>query len=174
MPLRETIKEWIGKTFGFQKEISRLEARIDELSWDQPFGMWTRMAFLQFCRIMPRGTRTVIFIDLDRIHDLNSQLGYTRVDEMVKKAFDISFRRSDLVARWYSGDEIVILLDTGRDQAELKLDEMRKSALEQELTFKYQIGSWNVGRESIQDVVNRLSSRMAAQRSGSRQKGYAV
>jgi GGDEF domain-containing protein len=119
MPLRETIKKWIGKTVGFQKEINLLQSRIDELSWDQPFGMWTRTAFLQFCRIMPRGTRTVIFIDLDRVHNLNSQLGYTKVDEMIKKAFDISFRRSDLVARWYSGDEIIILLDTGRDKAEM-------------------------------------------------------
>ena len=51
------------------------------------------------------------FIDLNHIYELNEHLGYNEVDRRVKEMFSVSFRRSDIVARWYSGDEIVILFD---------------------------------------------------------------
>ena len=49
-------RKFVSEIFGFNREIDELKHRIQELSWDEPFGMWTRGAFLQFCRIMPRGT----------------------------------------------------------------------------------------------------------------------
>jgi diguanylate cyclase (GGDEF)-like protein len=156
--MNNLVRKLIGRFYGFQAQIDTLTEKLQELSWDKVFGMWTRTAFLQFCRIMPRGQRTVVFVDLDRIHSLNRTLGYSEVDKRVKCAFSIPLRSSDIVARWYSGDEIVILFDNDRDSALAKVHELELSAAAQGLTFTHEIGTWNVGVESIVDVVDGLSS----------------
>ncbi len=143
---------------GFQNQIDTLTTKLQELSWDSVFGMWTRTAFLQFCRVMPRGERTVVFIDLDRIHELNREKGYAEVDRRVKAAFSIPLRSSDVIARWYSGDEIVILFDNDRESALQKLQELQASAAAQGLSFTHEVGTWNVGVKGVVDVVDALSS----------------
>lgn len=155
----KTIRHLVGKVFGFHREIQDLRNRVAQLSWDTSFGMWTRDAFLEFCRVMPRGSRTLAFIDLNHIHDLNYQVGYTEVDRRIRATFAIPFRRSDLVARWYSGDEIVILFDSDRPGAEYKLSELRESAGRQGLTFVSEIGEWQVGQQPVIETINMLSQR---------------
>ncbi len=154
------LKHLVGRLFGFDAEISELRRRVEELSWDSCFGMWTREAFLQFCHVMPRATRYVAFIDLNRIHDLNELLGYSEVDRRVKEMFSVPFRRSDIVARWYSGDEIVILFDSDMAVAQQKMDELNRSAAEQDLTFYYEIGPWEISKQTIEDVVDRLTKKV--------------
>ena len=165
------LRKFVSEIFGFNREIDELNRRIQELSWDEPFGMWTRSAFLQFCRIMPRGKRTVVFIDLDDIHGMNHRLGYTEVDRRVKQAFSIPFRRSDIVARWYSGDEIVVLFDSDRKGAEKKVEELRRRALELDLSFSSEIGMWNVSKKSIEEIVEMLSDRNRRRLEPSRRPG---
>ena len=126
--------------------------------------MWTRGAFLQFCHVMPRGVRIVAFMDLNHIHDLNERYGYTEVDRRVKAMFSVSFRRSDVVARWYSGDEMVILFDSDRTGADRKIHELEKSAQVQGLSFECQIGEWEVGKQGIEEVVKVLSEGVARQK----------
>ena len=155
------LKRVISKIFGFEKEIQRLREQVQELSWDTSFGMWTRGAFLQFCHVMPRSARIVAFIDLDDIHKLNQQFGYTEVDRRVKAAFSVSFRRSDVVARWYSGDEIVILFDADMSGAERKIDELINFAYNQGLSFKYELGEWIVGKTPIEDVIKEMADKTA-------------
>ncbi len=54
----------------------------------------------------------VVFLDLDHIHRLNAQWGYPEVDRHVRSALD--HREGDIVmARWYSGDEIVAVVPKG-------------------------------------------------------------
>lgn len=154
------LRDLVGRLFGFDAEIGELRRRVEELSWDSSFGMWTREAFLQFCHVMPRATRCVAFIDLNRIHDLNEQLGYSEVDRRVKEMFSVPFRRSDIVARWYSGDEIVILFDSDMAVAEQKIDQLNSSAAEQDLTFYHEIGQWEIGKETIEDVVDELTKKV--------------
>ncbi len=161
------IKKFVGRVFGFDREIEDLEHQVEQLSWDSAFGMWTRGAFVQFCQVMPRGFRIIAFIDLDRIHHLNEEVGYTEVDRRVKAAFAIPFRRSDVVARWFSGDEIVILFDSDRSGVERKLEELEESAREQDLTFKFEIGAWEVGLQLVQEVVDELTEKMAKQQTDS-------
>jgi GGDEF domain-containing protein len=151
------LRQLVAKLFRFDLEIADLTRRIYELSWDEPFGMWTRTAFLQFCRVMPRGNRALAFLDLDGIHDLNHQIGYSKVDTRIREAFGIPLRTSDIVARWYSGDEIVILFDTNVDGAEAKMRELSKSAAEHELSFVHAVGEWDVGQESVEEAINRLA-----------------
>ena len=153
-----------AKIFGFERELEALRQQIRELSWDAIFGMWTRGAFLQFCQIMPRGRRVVAFIDLNEIHDLNERLGYNEVDRRVKAMFSMSFRRSDIVARWYSGDEIVILFDSDQTGAEAKIIQLEKSAAEQGLTFFYHLGEWEVGKEAIEEVISVLADQVTAKK----------
>ena len=156
------LKRWVANWCGLDTELKELRQRVEELSWDSAYGMWTRGAVLQFCQVMPRGTRTILFIDLDKIHVLNNELGYTAVDARIQASFSaISLRRSDLVARWYSGDEIVILFDSDRPFADSKIADLQESAKAQGLSFTYAVGEWDVGKESIEEVVKELSDRIA-------------
>ena len=151
------IRRLAARLLGLERQIEDLQRRVRELSWDEPFGMWTRSAFLQFCRVMPRGERTLAFVDLDDIHHLNHQLGYTEVDRRIRATFSIPFRASDIVARWYSGDELVILFDAGLEGATRKIAELKGSAAANGLSFASALGTWQVGKAVVEDVVDGLS-----------------
>ncbi len=142
------------------KKIEELQKKIDELSKDDVYDIWTRAAFLQFCKVMPRGIRAVVFLDFDRIHDLNEMIGYQEVDKRIRATLNINFRVSDLVARWYSGDEIVILFDGDLDFANKKMSELRSSAGNNGLSFKYNVGVWEVGKTEIDHVIDNLSKNL--------------
>jgi len=154
----------VGKIFGFEGEIQELRRQVRELSWDSSFGMWTRNAFLQFCHVMPRDVRWVAFIDMNRIHELNEELGYTEVDRRIKETFSVPFRRSDVVARWYSGDEIVILFDADGGGAGHKIEQLVESAAEQGLTFFAAQGRWEVGKTTIEVIVGELGNEVAKEK----------
>jgi GGDEF domain-containing protein len=166
------LREAVGRILGYQDRIDALTTKLQELSWDSVFGMWTRTAFLQFCRVMPRGERTVVFIDLDGIHALNQAEGYAEVDRRVKAAFSIPMRSSDVIARWYSGDEIVILFDNDREGALQKIRALEASAASQGLTFTYVVGTWNVGVQGIVDVVDALASANRVKQAAGREAGH--
>ncbi len=157
-----------GRIFGFHQEIAFLREQVDQLSWDTAFDMWTRGAFLPFCQVMPRSTRVVVFIDFDDIHRLNNQVGYADVDRRIRNTFSVPFRRSDVVARWYSGDEIVILFDSNREGAERKLEELTHWARKEGLSFKYALGEWEVGKQTAEDVIGALGDKVAEQKLASR------
>jgi GGDEF domain-containing protein len=142
------------------KEIAKLKKKIEELSKDEVYGIWTRSAFLQFCRVMSRGSRAVIFLDFDRIHELNGLVGYKEVDKRIRSTLDIRLRASDLIARWYSGDEIVILLDGDEKLANKKIKILRDAASRNGLSFKYSLGTWEVGKVKIEEVVDGLSKNL--------------
>jgi GGDEF domain-containing protein len=164
------VRGMIGRLFGFDKEIEDLKGRIRSLSWDDAFGMWTRCAFLHFCEVMPRGDRCVFLLDLDGIHGLNARLGYRAVDERIRKTFSIPFRASDIIARWYSGDEIVILFDGALEGALHKMRELEASAALRGLSFRWQHDTWHVGEESVKEVVDRMGVRL----SGAKEPGRAA
>jgi len=165
---RSLLRQLVARLFGFDREIRALHEHIRGLSWDTAFGMWTRSAFLQFCQIMPRGIRTIVFLDLDHMHILNEKLGYSSVDRRISATFGGLFRRSDVVARWYSGDEIVILFDADREAALRKVDQLARSGRAQGLTFKYATGQWEVGVEPIEEVVDKLAADVTEQKTASR------
>ena len=153
------IRSILGRLLGYERKISALEKQIEDLSWDSVFGMWTRVAFLQFCAVMPRGARTVVFVDFDDIHGLNKALGYAEVDRRIRRTFSIPLRSSDIVGRWYSGDEIVILFDSDEPLALDKLNELRASAERNGMSFACSMGRWEVGKQDIKDIVEDLSER---------------
>lgn len=158
------MRRFIGRLFGFEREIEDLRGKIRALSWDDAFGMWTRGAFLHFCAVMPRGLRNVFFLDFTGIHDLNLRLGYREVDRRIQRTFSIPFRTSDLIARWYSGDEVVILFDGGMEGAIRKMAELKVSAAANGLAFRSDHDIWRVGEETIQEVVERIAAAIGRQR----------
>ena len=152
------LRGFVGKIFGFEGEIQELRRQVHELSWDSSFGMWTRNVFLQFCHVMPREGRWLACIDMNTLHELNEELGYTEGDRRIKETFSVPFRRSDVVARWYSGDYIVILFDADGSGAKRKIEQLVESATEQGLTFFAAQGRWEVGKMTIEGIVNELAN----------------
>lgn len=164
------LKKLAGRIFGFQTEIEQLQEQIAQLSMDPVFGMWTRNAFLQFSHIMPRGLRVVVFLDLDNLHQLNEQYGYENVNQRIRAIFSIPFRRSDLVARWFSGDEIVVLFDADEEFALRKIGQLEEAARQQGMSFHFQLAIWDVGKEPIEKVIDELSSKVLAEKSWKQQQ----
>jgi diguanylate cyclase (GGDEF)-like protein len=146
------------------RKIEDLQKRIVELSKDDVFGVWTRAAFLQFCKVMPRSKRPIVFLDFDKIHDLNDKLGYSEVDRRIREILSIPFRSSDIIARWFSGDEIVILFDGDFEGAFRKVRELELRAMQNDMTFTYEIGYWDVGLTKITETIEELSHKNRAKK----------
>jgi hypothetical protein len=59
-----------------------------------------------------RGPVDVVFFDIDRMHELNSRLGYERVNALIRSAFHA--RHKDvLICRYFSGDELLAVVRAG-------------------------------------------------------------
>jgi len=150
------LRKLVARLFGFDGEIARLQRKVKELGWDRCFGMFTRPAFLEVCSMQPRITRAVAFLDFDRIHELNQQVGYEEVNRRIRKVFAGGLRKSDIVGRHFSGDEIVIVLDTVDLAAAKKvLDDLRARAEEHGLSFTHALGLWD-RNEHLEKPISRL------------------
>jgi len=150
----------LGGWLGYEQELDLLRRKVGELSWDDPFGMWTRKAFLAFCDQQPAGKRLVCFLDLANLGLLNLKWGYTEVDRRVKAAFSCLSQGEDFVARWYSGDEIVILFKPGRPIGP-KIRQLAEAARTNEIFFHLEIAGWQAGQVPVVEVINCLSDKTA-------------
>jgi diguanylate cyclase (GGDEF)-like protein len=86
----------------------------------------------------------LVFIDLDRMKDINDSYGHDAGDMALIGAFDIlktTFRNSDLIGRW-GGDEFVVLMINASSEDEKRLNErLRKNAehYKKQFSLKYDI-----------------------------------
>lgn len=81
---------------------------------DQTYGILTRLGGERtWSHLSARyAAFEVVFLDLDDLHRLNAELGYEEVDQRIRGV--LNFRQEDIVmARWYSGDEIIAIVPTG-------------------------------------------------------------
>jgi len=138
-------------------ENHKLRQQVEELSWDEPFGMLTRPAFLQYCRQLPGKPRWVAFIDLNDIGCLNRLHRYTEMDRRIRALFAGIHERQGIAARWYSGDEIVILSSGARNPHATMMDLVFRGR-EVGLEFSFQTGVWDSRRETIEMAIEALSS----------------
>lgn len=93
--------------------IEEMQAMILALGTDSVFGCKTRQYIELNWSEISNEIDAIIFIDLDNIHILNETLGYAEVDKMVKNSLS-HFRHDDiLVSRYYSGDEIIFMINNG-------------------------------------------------------------
>ena len=93
---------------------NRLERSVTHLMVDATYGVLTRNGLdLRWRQLGAQADRLeVVFFDLDELHAANERYGYADVDRRIRAALQV--RASDLcVARWYSGDELVIVVGAG-------------------------------------------------------------
>jgi hypothetical protein len=153
------VRQILGRLLGYCGEIECLQERVTALSWYEPFGMLTRNAFLQHCRELPPSGRRIIFIDLGDIGNLNNRYGYVEVDRRVKLIFTNFQIPGVTIARWYSGDEIVMLFDDLRDPG-YWITKLNRIAQQYDISYVYETGVWEVAEQTIEEVIRELSSRV--------------
>ncbi len=92
-------------------DVATLQSMLLQAYTDRAYGCLTR-AGLEALHQYSEG-REVIFLDLDGMHDLNTKYGYAEVDARIAGSL-AAMRSSDVIcARWYSGDEIVLIVPAG-------------------------------------------------------------
>ena len=154
-------RNFIGWLFGFNLQMRQLKEQLQDLSWDTAFGMYTRSGLMTLAKSQFLGKKSVAFLDLDRIHELNERYGYDEVDRRVRAAFSANTRKGDaLAARWWSGDEILLVLDCNTDRAYHVLERLASAASTQKLSFTCAIGQWDTDAEDLNSVVTRLSKQV--------------
>lgn len=91
------------------KKYKELIKQIEELSIDKSFNILTRNA-LEYKILNLNSQFNAVFIDINNLKQLNKLLGYGEVNNIIKKTFDtFKFKDTDIVGRWFSGDEILII-----------------------------------------------------------------
>ena len=88
-------------------------AIIKYLSTDRAFGILSRNALeLQIKNL--QAPFDAVFFDFNNLKELNIKIGYKEVNEKIREMFKtFPFKRTELVGRWFYGDEIVIITTTG-------------------------------------------------------------
>jgi len=100
------------------------------------------------------GSFDFIFIDFDGISELNRKNGYKTVNDIFTDIFHtFDFREDDLVGRWFSGDEIIII--TKNDPIGL-LDRFKNHTMNYNINFKFKLFR-NIGDlESISKCIDTM------------------
>lgn len=140
-----------------ENSVTALRAEICRLSYDDAFGMLTRPALLEHVTRLAPGRYCVVFLDIDGVHTLNGILGMEEVNRRVRDSFALAFRHTDLVARWFSGDEIVVILPDDATATRGFTERLQREASEHGLSFCSAAGVWNNPRTSLGEIVQRLS-----------------
>lgn len=135
-----------------------IEAQIDErISWRRAFCM--------------------AILDLNGFKQINDVHGHVAGDDLLKQfavELKAQFRATDVIGRW-GGDEFVVVVDSGLDEAQISLDRVRKWAFGEykisggkdivQVHLKASIGvaAWN-GKESAVELLARADERMYAEK----------
>jgi GGDEF domain-containing protein len=81
---------------------------------DQTYGILTRLGGERRWKHLSSRYEAfeVVFLDVDDLHRMNTELGYLEVDRRLRGV--LNFRQEDIaMARWYSGDEIIAIVPKG-------------------------------------------------------------
>ena len=158
------LKSLVARLFGLDQELEGLRKEVKRLSHDDAFGILTRQGLMASCTTRS-GKKAVVFLDFDRIGELNKELGYEEVNGRIKETFQQSIRHSDvLLGRWYSGDECLVLVDGDTTAAEAVLDRLRMHAQGQGLSFMAATGPWDGKDEPLEHCVSRLAEEVLRQK----------
>lgn len=93
-----------------QDEIKRLNEENRMLKTHAPYGILTRAAFEIEKRKVKHG-QYVVFGDIDRMHEMNTQYGYEVVNEKIREALQIRSGDLLLTSLYFSGDEIIFVIN---------------------------------------------------------------
>ena len=152
-----------------EESVSALRAQIVRLAYDRAFGMLTRPALLDRAERLPNGEYFVLALDLDGVHELNGRVGYEEVNRRVRESFVPAFRHTDLVGRWFSGDEILVLLPYDSSAAIGLVKRLHREAAANDLSFTHALGTWSHPREPLEGAVARLLRVVVMRKEGKKQ-----
>ena len=156
--LSEILESEVVRTF-WLKEVSEPA----ELTRDSAYDIWSRSAFFQFCKVAPHRKYTAMLLQFGR---LDSSVSEMEVDLRIKSIIaTVAFERGDIVARWSDG-EIVVLTDYGRGLADKRIAELSEGARQGGLPLRYNLGTWEAGRTSIEEIINWLVRRSSTIENG--------
>lgn len=144
--------------------LTSLTAQVRALSHDDAFGMLTRPALLFQAGRLPVGNYFLLYCDLDQMHDLNRRLGYEAVNDRVRLSFALGFRHTDLVGRWFSGDEILLVLPDDSRMVWGLVQRLQREAKAQGISFTFALGTWQQPVEELVSAVNRLTRQVLRQK----------
>ena len=143
---------------------------------DELTGLYNRRGFLSLAkdaiRLMDEPDYHIIFIDMDKMKDINDSYGHDIGDSALKEAAKIlktCFREGDIISR-YGGDEFIVFVSSIKDEIVEKI----KTRIEENVNLfnkkkdsRYKIGL-TLGdskydkekKESLQQVINRSDKEM--------------
>lgn len=94
-----------------QRQVEELRSLVEKLSTDPSYEIMTRQAAEIKIPAVSDSIQFVAFLDIDYLHDLNSKIGHEEANNRIRRALRV--RSTDLIlspVKWYSGDEVVLLL----------------------------------------------------------------
>lgn len=94
-----------------EKQVKKLEEVNALLSIDKSYGILTRSALEIEAGLVKGRVKFLAFLDIDYLHDFNERFGHEEANRRIRRALHL--RRNDLVlsGKYYSGDEVAILLE---------------------------------------------------------------
>jgi len=180
-PLRDTegLKVGVVEVVRDITERKKMENRLAEAAiTDDLTGLLNRRGFYtlanQQCRMADRTKRglSLLFVDLDRMKQINDELGHDAGDQALKDTADIlrqTFRESDIIARM-GGDEFAVLITEPSTGIENVIMNHLKSSLashnkkglrKYELSLSMGISNYDPVRPcSVSDLLTRADALM--------------
>jgi GGDEF domain-containing protein len=95
-----------------QKRIKELERKLETYSVDPSYEVFTRSAIFDKLEAVRGQARYIVFLDIDNLHHLNATTPghHEAVNQKIRRALHIRAEDVLFPARWYSGDELIIVL----------------------------------------------------------------
>lgn len=135
------------------------------MATDSTYGCFSRQGLeLVAWPTMASKARFVIFADIDGMHQLNTQYGYSKVDERIRKALKARVGDATATGRWYSGDEIVWVISRG-DPAGM-VERLKSAFAKQGLSATFAIAK--VTSRKLSTNVNKAAKEVQAAKSAVR------
>lgn len=82
----------------------------------------------------------LVFLDIDGMHGANARWGYAETDRRIREALGVCRAGEAHAGRWYSGDEIVVLVPTV-DAARCVIERLRAAFAAVEMSATYAIAA---------------------------------
>lgn len=156
------LRRYVSWLFGFDREVESLRRKYEKMLWDPNFEIFSRAGLDELIESSTDEYRTVAFIDFDDMHRLNQQFGYDDVNRRIRSTLcRLSKAPQVFVARWYSGDEMVVLSAHDEAVTESLVEEASKAGAYFGVPFTHQVGGWD-GKTPFRHIVDDLSLKVLA------------